>query len=64
MRETAILGILGIYTLGFYVDSAIQNIQFDKAMVLILITASLNIGVDILGRFIRKKLALQTMPTC
>ena len=64
MRETAILGILGIYTLGFYVDSAIQNIQFDKAMVLILITALLNIGVDILGRFIRKKLALQTMPTC
>jgi len=64
MRETAILGILGIYTLGFYVDSAIQNIQFDKAMVLILITASLNIGVDILGRVIRRKLALQTMPTC
>ncbi|MDF0750207.1 ABC transporter permease [Marinobacter sp. 71-i] len=64
MRETAILGILGIYTLGFYVDSAIQNIQFDRAMVLILITASLNIGVDILGRYIRRKLALQTMPTC
>src|SRR5690554_7542320 len=35
MRETAILGILGIYTLGFYVDSAIQNIRFDRAMVLI-----------------------------
>ncbi|KPQ30082.1 MAG: phosphonate transport system permease protein [Marinobacter excellens HL-55] len=64
MRETAILGILGIYTLGFYVDSAIQNIQFDRAMILILITASLNIGVDVLGRYIRRKLALQTMPTC
>jgi phosphonate transport system permease protein len=24
----------------------------------------LNIGVDILGRYIRRKLALQTMPTC
>src|SRR5690554_7261199 len=43
MRETAILGILGIYTLGFYVDSAIQNIRFDRAMILILITALLNI---------------------
>ncbi|MCW8978042.1 MAG: ABC transporter permease, partial [Marinobacter sp.] len=64
MRETAILGILGIYTLGFYVDSAIQSIRFDQAMVLILITAMLNIGVDILGRYIRRKLALQTMPTC
>ena len=64
MRETAILGILGIYTLGFYVDSAIQNINFDRAMVLILITALLNIGIDALGRLIRRKLALQTMPTC
>lgn len=64
MRETAILGILGIFTLGFYVDSAIQNIQFDRAMFLILITAALNIGVDALGRLIRRKLALQTMPTC
>ncbi len=33
-------------------------------MVLILIHCILNIGVDILGRFIRRKLALQTMPTC
>jgi len=64
MRETAILGILGIYTLGFYVDSAIQNIRFDRAMMLILITALLNIGIDGLGRFIRRKLALQTQPTC
>ncbi|WP_029653468.1 PhnE/PtxC family ABC transporter permease [Marinobacter daepoensis] len=64
MRETAILGILGIYTLGFYVDSAIQNIQFDRAMILILITALLNIGIDALGRLIRRKLALQTMPSC
>lgn len=64
MRETAILGILGIYTLGFYVDSAIQNIQFDKAMILILVTALLNIGIDGLSRRIRRRLALQTMPTC
>ncbi|NVD35472.1 PhnE/PtxC family ABC transporter permease [Marinobacter lutaoensis] len=64
MRETAILGILGIYTLGFYVDSAIQNIRFDRAMVLILITALLNIGIDALGRFIRRRLALQTLPSC
>ncbi|WP_166260179.1 PhnE/PtxC family ABC transporter permease [Marinobacter salicampi] len=64
MRETAILGILGIATLGFYIDSAIQEIRFDRAMVLILITALLNIGIDALSRYIRRKLALQTMPTC
>jgi phosphonate transport system permease protein len=46
------------------VDSAIQNIQFDKAMILILVTALLNIGIDGLSRRIRRRLALQTMPTC
>ncbi|WP_043529751.1 PhnE/PtxC family ABC transporter permease [Litchfieldella xinjiangensis] len=59
MRETAILGILGITTLGFYVDSAIQEIRFDRAMVLILITALLNIGVDILARRLRNYLRLR-----
>ncbi|TFH85965.1 ABC transporter permease [Billgrantia azerbaijanica] len=59
MRETAILGILGIATLGFYVDSAIQEIRFDRALVLILITAALNIGVDILARRLRARLRLR-----
>ncbi len=59
MRETAILGILGIATLGFYVDSAIQEIRFDRALVLILITALLNIGVDILARRLRNRLRLR-----
>ncbi|MFO7747287.1 MAG: hypothetical protein R6V42_05710 [Orrella sp.] len=63
MRETAILGILGITTLGFYVDSAIQELRFDRAMILILITAMLNIGVDALARAIRRHLQLRTTPT-
>ncbi|MDR9488792.1 MAG: ABC transporter permease [Spiribacter sp.] len=63
MRETAILGILGITTLGFYVDSAIQELRFDRAMVLILVTALLNIGVDALARAIRRHLQLRTTPT-
>lgn len=64
MRETAILGILGITTLGFYVDSAIQELRFDRALVLILITALLNIGVDALARHLRRRLHLRTTPTC
>ena len=63
MRETAILGILGITTLGFYVDSAIQELRFDRALVLILITALLNIGVDSLARTIRRQLRLRATPT-
>ena len=59
-RETAILGILGIHTLGFYVDSAFADIRFDRAMVLILITAFMNIGLDMISRRIRTTLRLQT----
>ena len=62
MRETAILGILGIATLGFYIDSAFADLRFDRAMVLILITAMLNIGVDVLSRTIRARLRLTMTP--
>jgi phosphonate transport system permease protein len=64
MRETAILGILGIHTLGFYVDSAIQDIRFDRAIFLILITALLNILIDALSRAIRKSMKLKSASTC
>ena len=62
MRETAILGILGITTLGFYVDSAMEAIRFDVAMLLIVVTAALNIGVDALARYLRRRLRLRTSP--
>jgi len=60
LRETAILGILGIHTLGFYVDSAIQDIRLDRALLLIAATALLNIAVDSLSRHIRARLRLST----
>ena len=62
LRETAILGILGIHTLGFYVDSAIQDLRIDRAMFLILVTAGLNIAVDNLSRRLRSSLAQQSKP--
>jgi len=64
MRETAILGILGIATLGFYIDSAISDIRLDKAMILIAITAILNVCVDSLSRYIRSKLKLKSTVEC
>lgn len=60
LRETAILGMLGIATLGFYVDSAFATLRFDRALLLILITALLNICVDAIARAIRARLRLQT----
>ncbi|MCP4406861.1 MAG: ABC transporter permease [Gammaproteobacteria bacterium] len=62
LRETAILGILGIATLGFYIDSAIQDIRLDRAMLLIGITAVLNVCIDALSRHIRSRLRLSMGP--
>lgn len=58
MRESAILGILGVYTLGFYIDSAISDNQLDKALVLIIITALLNIGIDTISQIVRRRLKI------
>ncbi len=46
MRETAVFGMLGVATLGFYIDSAFADLRLDRAMVLILATALLNIAID------------------
>lgn len=60
MRESALLGLLGIYTLGFYIDSAISDDQLDKAVMLILITALLNMGIDSVSQFVRRRLKIST----
>ncbi len=56
MRESAILGILGITTLGHYIDSSITRDHLDTALFLILIAAILNMGIDSLSQIIRKRL--------
>ena len=61
-RETVILGILGIHTLGFYVDSAFEELRFDRALVLITATALLNIGLDIFTTHMRRRLHLPSIP--
>lgn len=59
MRETAVLGILGVYTLGFFIDSAIAELRIDRALVLLLVTAMLNMLIDSASRRIRKHLQLR-----
>ena len=58
VRETAILGMLGIPTLGFYIDSAFSEFRLDRAMVLLLVCAALNISIDALARRLRRHLHL------
>lgn len=62
LRESAILGILGIHTLGFYIDSAFESFRLDVALLLIAVSAVLNIAVDQLSRLIRHHLHLRTAP--
>ena len=54
LRESAIFGILGVTTLGFYVDAAISELRLDVAVVLILATAALSMAVDALSRALRR----------
>jgi phosphonate transport system permease protein len=60
MRESALLGILGIYTLGFFVDSAIADDKLDKAMLLIFCMALLNMGIDSISQRVRRHLRISS----
>ena len=62
LRESAIFGILGVTTLGFYVDAAISELRLDVAVVLILATAGLSMTVEALSRALRASLRLNPLP--
>ncbi len=62
LRESAILGILGVHTLGFYIDSAFESFRLDVAVILIAVSALLNILVDQGSRQLRHRLHLRTTP--
>lgn len=50
VRETAVFGILGIMTLGFYIDSSFSEIRYSNALILIICTALLNVVIDMTSR--------------
>lgn len=58
MRESALLGILGLHTLGFFIDSAFESFRLDIALILIITSAILNISADSIGRLLRQYLHL------
>jgi phosphonate transport system permease protein len=62
VRESAIFGILGVATLGYYVDAAISEFRLDVAVVLIAATALLSIAIDTLSRSLRRRLRIDAMP--
>ena len=62
MRESAIFGILGVVTLGYFIDAAITELRLDTAVVLIIVTGLLSIGVDTLSRWLRRRLRVENRP--
>ena len=55
LRETAVMGLLGIATLGFYIDSAMAELRLDRAMVLLVATGLLTAAVDRVSRSLRRR---------
>ena len=62
VRESAIFGILGVRTLGFHVDAAIQELHLDVAVVLIAVTAGLSMLIDAASRALRRRLRVGDRP--
>ena len=62
IRESAIFGILGVPTLGFYVDGAISELRLDVAVVLIVATGALSMGIDAFSRALRRRLRIDDRP--
>lgn len=54
LRDTAAMGLLGVATLGFYVDGAIAELRLDRALVLLLASGALTALVDIGSRRLQR----------
>ena len=62
VRESAIFGILGVLTLGYYIDAAIAELRLDTAVVLIALTGVLSMSIDALSRRLRRRLRIEDRP--
>lgn len=62
VRESAILGILGVKTLGFYANAAFYDFAFDRFVVILAVTAGLSMAIDAGSRGLRRRLRIATLP--
>ncbi len=56
LRESAIVGILGVATLGFYLDNALGELRLDRAVVILIATGLVTALIDALSRAVRARL--------
>ncbi|SHI34276.1 PhnE/PtxC family ABC transporter permease [Wenxinia saemankumensis] len=55
LRETAVMGLLGVATLGFFVDMAVAELRMDRVLVLLVATGLMTSAVDALSRALRRR---------
>lgn len=56
VRESAIIGLVGVVTLGFYIDSAISEFRLDVVVVLLFVTALATLLIDRLSERLRSRI--------
>ncbi|MBR9766388.1 MAG: ABC transporter permease [Rhodobacteraceae bacterium] len=59
LRESAIMGVLGLGTLGFYVQKNLEELRLDRVAALLVVTVLLTLAVDSLSRALRRALLPQ-----
>ena len=62
LRETAIMGILGVATLGFYLDDTLSQLRMDRAVVILIATGLLSAAVDALSQWLRRMQGARSGP--
>ena len=63
VRESAILGMLSVYTIGFYIQADLDDFRMDRVVVLLLATGLLSASIDALSRMVRRRLRVERLPT-
>ncbi|MEI4472670.1 PhnE/PtxC family ABC transporter permease [Frigidibacter sp. MR17.24] len=56
LRESAIMGLLGVGTLGYFVQRNLQELRLDRVVALLVVTVLVTLGIDALSRGLRARL--------
>lgn len=56
LRESAIMGLLGIGTLGYYIQSNVQQLRLDRVVALLLVSILLTLLIDRISRTLRTRM--------
>lgn len=62
IRDSAIMGLLGLGTLGFFIEKNVQELRLDRVVLLLMVSALLTFTVDHISTRLRRSMKLQLGP--